>query len=662
MAIVYSYVRFSHGNDLKGNSKTRQKEGESWVERNGHTLSSLSLSDENTSAFRGRNKTKGDLSKFLRLIEQGRVQPGSILLVENLDRLSREQIDPAMELWRGILRAGVDIVTLMPTEMHFAQADLNDMMKIMMVMMWFVNANMESVKKSERTASNWAQLRRRIANGEQVTNYRTGVRASKLCPSWLNATETGFELDPERVEVVRHIFNRTAEGAGIGIIVQELQASFPPFGHWRWKKGTDGTRIKVWVLTPWYSYFVQTVLKDRSVLGEKQCYQVVDGAQVSTGDPVPNYYPPAITQTLWDDVHKNRRLRSRPKGPGRGLVNLWTGLTHNAHDGSKMYLEVKEEGRSKRLVSYAHQRYLPGSDPVQVDYDRFEVALLRYLTELQVVDVESKTTLQDLRAKERELDSVESKIRGWEDDMVDVESKEDRKAILTSLATLRSRKSKISEEIEGIRSALTASTPLQEAQGIIPLLLEERTPTEYRDFRLRLRLLISELIESIYLAPELHHEKVFARVQINFRNGKAKQVNVYPKGFPATGGTKTQVDISELGIDLRDREAANSVRFFTGTAKLLFPSSKDKPKTLGKVVELFLPTLADRMTPSSIVQVTRRIRRVVAFLGVDAPIEDITPERLAEMRRHFEETVSPLTARLFWERGKEILRFARGVS
>ncbi|WP_425450421.1 recombinase family protein [Virgifigura deserti] len=46
------------------------------------------------------------------LVRQGRIEPGSVLIVESLDRLSREQVLETQALFLLIINAGVTIVTL----------------------------------------------------------------------------------------------------------------------------------------------------------------------------------------------------------------------------------------------------------------------------------------------------------------------------------------------------------------------------------------------------------------------------------------------------------------------------------------------------------------------------------------------------------------------
>jgi hypothetical protein len=99
MAEVLSYIRFSSFPQERGDSIRRQTSlGDAWLNRHPqHTLdATLTLRDLGVSAFRGANldKEKGDLGKFIHLPKTGRVPKGSILMLENLDRFSRQPPPP----------------------------------------------------------------------------------------------------------------------------------------------------------------------------------------------------------------------------------------------------------------------------------------------------------------------------------------------------------------------------------------------------------------------------------------------------------------------------------------------------------------------------------------------------------------------------------------
>src|SRR5437762_2228976 len=92
---AYSYVRMSTHLQLRGDSLRRQLEGSrKYAEQNNLDLvEGADLQDIGVSAFRGKNLASGAFGRFLAGVEDGTIERGSYLLVESIDRLSRQ--DPA---------------------------------------------------------------------------------------------------------------------------------------------------------------------------------------------------------------------------------------------------------------------------------------------------------------------------------------------------------------------------------------------------------------------------------------------------------------------------------------------------------------------------------------------------------------------------------------
>src|ERR1700751_364966 len=91
---AYSYARFSSRRQADGHSLERQLEiARAWYTREiaplGLPLDDLKC-DDGYSAYRGQQVTKGSLGHFLAEIKAGSVAKGSILIAENLDRISRQ--------------------------------------------------------------------------------------------------------------------------------------------------------------------------------------------------------------------------------------------------------------------------------------------------------------------------------------------------------------------------------------------------------------------------------------------------------------------------------------------------------------------------------------------------------------------------------------------
>lgn len=648
MAIVHSYIRFSTKKQRKGDSKRRQLEdGDAWIVLNKHTPSSKSLVDEGVSAFRGKNAAVGNLGKFLDRIQEGRVKPGEILLIEALDRLSREGIDAAYDTFRRIIRAGVPIVVLKPWEILFDQASLNDPQKLSMAMSFFHLAWMESKNKSDRIGA----LRR---NRREASLKGSGTPVDSFHPSWLTYDRKSrkFSVKPEGQSAISHIFTRTAEGIGQQVLCAELQRDFKPIG--RSKK--------------WNTSFVSKVLNDRSVLGERQHYQFdSEHKRVPVGDPIEGYYPTVISEELWFQAQAKKSQKIKQKGPNTKFTNLFTGLLTNAHDGSALHIQTTRFGRKevgRRLVSSDHTNRVPGADPVSVPYLDFEAAVLRQMTELKVTDLESRVDLKEIKKLDLQLVGVVRRIAELQEALGDPNTTLSVKHLMTSINSLETQKTDLESQIRTLNASLHSPLPLQETQSVLAKLREtDKDSAEWYSLRMRLRGLIAELVESIFVKPEKHHGKVFALIQLNYRSGLFRQCDVSPI---SRGYTIRQTSIEEFRLDLRDRKAANSLRFFAGHAMLLdrqeVPdiSQVEIPTTLGKAANLWLST---KVASKANLRVLRpKIQRFVEFLGADQVVAEISERHWDLWVRHLkievaERRFSLTTTRITHQRSREFLKF-----
>ena len=260
MRRAYSSIRFPEPRRRRGDSLRRQaKLTEGYCERTKRSLdTSLALRDLGVSAYRGDNAATGALAAFLDAVRTGRVPKGAVLIVENLDRLTRNETLDAFELFASILRAGVTIATLSP-EREYTRAAANANGGIIMeaVLSLFLGHE-ESRKKSERVIEGW---RARPARADRE-------KATARVPAWLRLrpNRTAFELIPGAADAVRRIFRMAVDGYGIRAIVRVLNAEgVPAIG-----------RAQVW-----YVSYVRKVLTSRAAIGEYQSYTIEDPVEGS---------------------------------------------------------------------------------------------------------------------------------------------------------------------------------------------------------------------------------------------------------------------------------------------------------------------------------------------------------------------------------------------
>ncbi|WP_162497488.1 recombinase family protein [Roseovarius dicentrarchi] len=192
----------------------------SWTEENGYSLdTSLNMQDLGVSAYKGDNATTGALSGFLKAVEAGQVPTGSVLLVENLDRISRQKIRKARNTLEDIIDAGVDVVTLANNK-RYTQNDLDDdAMTGIEIILTFQRAHEESLTKSKRVKHGWQR---------NLESVKAGTRKrSRAIPNWLKLVGTmddgHFEVIEEKAQVTRELFSRFADGDAVWSIAKDFR-------------------------------------------------------------------------------------------------------------------------------------------------------------------------------------------------------------------------------------------------------------------------------------------------------------------------------------------------------------------------------------------------------------------------------------------------------
>ncbi|MEN8503189.1 MULTISPECIES: recombinase family protein [Paraburkholderia] len=409
MPTAYSYIRFSTPEQKKGDSLRRQKElSEQYAREHGLTLdTSLHLHDLGVSAYDRSNVTRGALGAFLKAIEDGRVVSGSYLLVESLDRLSRDRVIDALNQFLSILGKGITIVTLADGRVYTREGDnTTDLIVSITVMS---RAHEESLTKSRRLKAAWQNKRARLAEKKMTAR----------CPLWMRLAEDAscFEFIPERVTLVREMIGLARNGMGQTAIAKMLNArQIPSFSG-----GPNG----------WHPSYLQKILTSPSLYGEFQPGISENGRVVPHGDPIPNYYPSVISK---DEFYALQSFRSQNSvGGGRAkkgttVPNLLSGLLKCGYCDAPMVIAGaaakrirSDDGKvvvrppKKVLVCDGGRRGL-GCYAVQWGHQDFETSFLSFcrgvdLDGLLAVVRTPAASVGELRTDEK-LGAVETQISG----------------------------------------------------------------------------------------------------------------------------------------------------------------------------------------------------------------------------------------------------------
>ena len=498
---AFSYIRWSHPSQTEGDSLRRQLDDTiQYCKENKLKLDgSLKLIDAGRSGFFKTNIHKGRLGEFLRMVKDGRIAKGSVLIIENLDRLTRAQVGDALEILRSILRYGVDVVTL-TDEHRYTKASLNDPMELMLSIMTFYRSHDESVQKIRRVRRAWAR-KRTILNQKKLT-----ARA----PYWLTYDEKTdeFRQRPEAVKIIKRIFKLSFNGMGQGSIAKTLNSE----GVKNFAKHTD-----------WQPSYIAKILSNRAVIGEYQPFTWQSQENEETeeirrwrepiGMAVKNYYPVIIKPEFFDAVQERKRNRRSAVGrlyPGRGsgapavISNLFTGLAKCGFCKAPMVFVNKGSG-SVSLVCDKSRRGL-GCRYVGYPYSEFESSFLKYCSDLNLQDLFTDDSVDaivsDIEAKEAEIGKVKTQIAKWVSGMQAV--KKEPTAVIREIDRLEDELKTKEEELRRLRErkaeAQSESKRLESLKAIIAA-MKAVPATKLNEMRHAVRQRILACVKCIFVYP-----------------------------------------------------------------------------------------------------------------------------------------------------------------
>lgn len=502
MPTAYSYIRFSSTEQLKGDSLRRQSElSRAYAEANGLELDTkLNLRDLGISAFDRSNLNKGALGQFLKLVEDGLIPQGSYLLVESLDRLSRDKVMDALGIFLNILNAGIIIVTLADNQVYSREKTNDNWSSLIMSIVIMSRANEESATKSRRIRASWDNKRQNISK----------KRLTARCPYWLKPAEgdTGFDLIPERVEVVKRIYQMSNDGIGTSTIVKRLnQEKVPMF-----TTKSDG----------WQTSYIQKVLTNRAVYGELHLNLQREGV-LSAYDVIPDYYPSIMSKDEWLLAASIREGRHCKGGASKGteLSNLFSGMLKCGYCHGPMNMSANHkkkangEIRKTRYVACSKGRRGAGCHFIQWNYDDFESLVLQYCnsvdfanvissnqnatTEIDIVRTRMVATDNAIKSKQTSLNNLLTALETASTDAAPATLLKRITTIEDELENLLAEQQVIEKELIKISHENAHSTTQRAAMIDLIYLLKNLQGDELRDLRVKLSNAIRRSIDSFKL-------------------------------------------------------------------------------------------------------------------------------------------------------------------
>ncbi|MDM3376226.1 recombinase family protein [Citrobacter sp. Cb010] len=492
---LYSYIRWSTDKQTGNTSMDRQTEKARKFAAL-HKLEYSEILDAGVSAFRGKNTTQGALAGFIKAVEAGVIPSDSWLYVENLDRLTRQDVMTALNLFTGLLQLGLTIVTGMDGKIYSEESVKNNVTDLMLSLFLFSRANEESLTKQKRAHETALKLIDRHRSGLPVN-----IKSAGSAPWWIDASMGTYEAvkpHPVHFKAAKEAVRLLLSGWGCFRVTEYLNQNsevYPP------PKGNRGKGMKR-AGSGWVVANLKAMRKNRALYGEKEI--TIDGVT----HRLSNYFPPVCSQSDYARLQEIAECNRMPQGEEKKIITLLSGMgiLRCGHCGGSMSYFSKE-GRIRYVCETGKNRSSTcrvWSVSGQLVERCLLAPVVRGYMDLMMGKHEHGEDLKRL------LESKQGELQGIEDQIANITKAitlgGNIPALVASLQTLEHTKDGLLVELDRIaQREAVQSTQAQQIESMVDV-FELLTPAILTDVtdpnRLRLREVVRSVITSVTLSKQ----------------------------------------------------------------------------------------------------------------------------------------------------------------
>jgi hypothetical protein len=252
----------------------------------------------------------------------------------------------------------------------------------------------------------------------------------------LSEDRSHYEIDYEKAAVVKRIFQLSSEGLGSYSIVRIFNDE---------KIATFG-KSKYWTTS-----YVTKILTQRAVLGEYQPHTKENRKRIPVGQPILNYFPSVIDESLFYATKAARQKRAEGGGGRKGssVANLFTHIAVCAYCGEPVHFLNK--GRGTKGGTYLRCSGAvrgTGCEAGSWKYTDFETSFLYFCNE-----VDLRSILEETETRKRTF-SLRDTISSKQAEYMQLRSSIDE--TLSIPVTTDAAKRVVAERIEYLSSRLEA--------------------------------------------------------------------------------------------------------------------------------------------------------------------------------------------------------------
>lgn len=517
-AVAYSYVRFSTARQELGDSLRRQVAmARDYADKHNLRLSEQSFQDLGVSGFKGKNAQEGALGAFMTAVRNGMVAKGSYLLIEQFDRLSRDQVTKALRLLLDLVENGITVVTMVDGKV-WDEKSVEDVTNVLTSVILMSRAHEESKAKSRRLSEVWGQKKKAAASG---TARRI---VTSECPRWLapNEDKTGFVVLEDKAESVRKAFALRIAGHGIVSIVSRAnEEGWPCPGKPPVRKIGESQEDfeKRAGASTWHTSTVGRMLRNRAVLGEYQPHvndPEDDNKRIPAGEPIKDYYPAILDETTF--LRAQAKADRSGRFPGRrdaSLKNWLQGLLRCTcgHSFVRKNKDSKAQPDYARYYCTARNRSVLRADGTKcpgANAKELETAVLAVVSTVAPAYFQGTARIEELKAKTDVLEVDLSAAKQTRDRFLEAiaETKAPMKALVQRLSDAEAAVEAVEQELSAARAELADLAG--NTEDVFENILKAVKNITDLDARAQLREELSRIIEKVVV----HQEEGFILVHL----------------------------------------------------------------------------------------------------------------------------------------------------
>jgi DNA invertase Pin-like site-specific DNA recombinase len=434
-----SYARVSNERQLRGEGMRRQLKGtREWIEKHPELRIrlDLELSDAARSAWKGDHVTKDDaaLGKLLKMVETDELRPPLMVIVEALDRLSRQNPWQAQSQLAGLVSRGIIVATTQDDQLYSLDSGIGDIILSVVAMS---RAHEESESKSQRV--------RQTKTMRVLQSMETKQVLHQNVPHWLvvpEAVSATNRLTRRVCKVERHtetvrLMYEMALFHGATYITSWLMRNRQAFGR-------SGK---------WNTWYVRQILTSRATIGHLEAKSGI----------IENIFPPVVPEELWLRVQAAMEARRGHSGAKtRSFINVLAGFCRCADCDGNMRVNGNAATGYRYYECKNHSSFHTCANRSRYRVDMVEEAILSNIGWIPISTPAHEApanvhllveNLETLKAREARLAEQLQKLDS--DDMADL--------VLAQLRELRARKNDAATALLAAKKrAAVAASPVVE--------------------------------------------------------------------------------------------------------------------------------------------------------------------------------------------------------